>query len=218
MFKKILGRLQRYYLAYIKRDPIMLDVVRWFSDDGDNTLLFDFCLTEESVVFDVGAYHGEYSERVYTKWGVKEIYAFEPHPKSLKTLQKRTADIPVKIFPFGLSDITSTFSLSDDANASSFMSGEDTISCEVRNVSHFITEREINQIDLLKLNIEGGEYAVLSSLIASNLISRVDNIVVQYHTCVPNYEEKRAKINDELSKTHERQWCYLFVWESWRKK
>ncbi|MDB2585986.1 FkbM family methyltransferase [Luminiphilus sp.] len=172
----------------------MLDVVRWFSDDGDNTLLLDYPLTPESVVFDVGAYHGEYSERVFKKWGVKEIYAFEPHPNSLKTLQKRTADIPLKIFPFGLSDTTTTFSLSDDANASSFMSGgeEDTISCEVRNVSNFITETGINQIDLLKLNIEGGEYAVLFSLIESNLISCIENIVVQYHTCVPDYEEKRA--------------------------
>lgn len=70
-------------------------------------------------------------------------------------------------------------------------------------------------IDLMKINIEGGEYALLPHLIDTGVISRVRNIQIQFHELDVDSAEKRESIICALRKTHKRDWCYEFVWESW---
>jgi len=72
-------------------------------------------------------------------------------------------------------------------------------------------------VDLLKINIEGGEYELLESIVEDEyLISRIKNIQVQYHTFVKNHVERRSFINSNLEKTHTRTWNYDWVWENWK--
>ena len=49
------------------------------------------------------------------------------------------------------------------------------------------------KIDLLKINIEGGEYEVLENLIENDLIKNIDNIQIQFHDFVfSRRKEKRT--------------------------
>ena len=81
----------------------------------------------------------------------------------------------------------------------------------------------VRMIDLLKLNCEGAEYDILSSLLTSNdefghAIERFRHLMVQFHQCVPNFEEKYNAIAGDLTHTHELQWREPFVWECWKLK
>ena len=49
----------------------------WYLKDGDNTLSLDYPLTEDSIIFDVGAYKGVFTSKINKKYKSK-IYAFEP--------------------------------------------------------------------------------------------------------------------------------------------
>jgi hypothetical protein len=81
-----------------------------------------------------------------------------------------------------------------------------------------IEELGIKNIDLLKINIEGGEYSLLKRLIDSGKIMRCDTILVQYHEWIPRARRMRRKINANLAITHEVEWSYDFVWEKWKRK
>jgi hypothetical protein len=70
----------------------------------------------------------------------------------------------------------------------------------------------------MKINIEGAEFAVLSDLISSGLISKIENIQVQFHEFFQNSWKLRDQIRLELGKTHQESWNYPFVWESWARK
>ncbi|MGH9025751.1 MAG: FkbM family methyltransferase, partial [Acidimicrobiia bacterium] len=65
-------------------------------------LLVDVDIDRRSVVLDVGAYDGEWSEKISRRYGSK-IYAFEPDPTSLRRLEERVGRHGnVAIFGYGL--------------------------------------------------------------------------------------------------------------------
>jgi len=78
-------------------------------------------------------------------------------------------------------------------------------------------ERKVKHINLIKINIEGGEYELLEKMIISNLIKRFDNIQIQFHRFIANAFTKRRLIQKGLSKTHYLTYNYPFIWENWKK-
>ena len=69
----------------------------------------------------------------------------------------------------------------------------------------------INKIDLMKINIEGGEYDLLFCLIEKDLISRINNLQIQFHSFVPNAKNNREKIINLLKKTHKKTKHYKHI-------
>lgn len=212
--------VRRIYARYIRRDPFILALERWFRDAGDQTRRFGYTLDGESVVLDLGGYQGDFTAQVTDKWGCY-VYLFEPSPRLYEECRKRFQTSPkVKCFNFGLSDESGEFLLSDQCDASSIKHERASVSpntklVQVRAFSEVFAELGIARVDLLKINIEGGEYDVLPHIISTGLISRIDNIQVQFHNFVVDAIPKRNAIVNALARTHRRAWCYEFVWESW---
>ena len=50
---------------------------RWNSDDGDNTHRLNYELNNTSLVIDLGGYYGEWSEKIFNKYGCN-IIIIEP--------------------------------------------------------------------------------------------------------------------------------------------
>ena len=55
----------------------MRDIKQWFADDGDNTLLLDHDLNEDSVIYDLGGYLGLWNGKMYDKYKCR-IEVFDP--------------------------------------------------------------------------------------------------------------------------------------------
>ena len=71
----------------------------------------------------------------------------------------------------------------------------------------------------MKINIEGGEYDLLDSLISADIVQSIANIQVQFHDfLIKDAKEKMRKIQEKLSLTHEPTYQYEFVWENWKIK
>ena len=71
------------------------------------------------------------------------------------------------------------------------------------------------KIDLMKINIEGAEYAVILDMIDRGIIQKVDNIQVQFHDIGKPGEYE--KIKEKLLLTHKQTWWVPFVWENWER-
>ena len=49
----------------------------WYKNNGDQTYRLDYELNENSVVIDVGGYHGSWASDIYSMYGCS-IHIFEP--------------------------------------------------------------------------------------------------------------------------------------------
>ena len=194
---------------------------RYIADDPNEMLRITYPLDEWSLVLDVGGFKGEWAQRLYSRYCCK-IHIFEPHPVLWKIAYDNFRHNPdVYVYPFGWGDKNGTMMLYGDDIYASLDPNEYEcgIPVQIRKASEVLMQDYAGStIDLLKLNIEGSEYAVLPDLIKNNLIPNIKNIQIQFHNTVPGYKEKRALIQQCLSATHKQVWCYDYLYESWTLK
>lgn len=202
------------------RDPVLMQPLRWRRDQGDVRLRLNYPLDSDSVVVDVGGYRGDFADQIHRKFG-SHIYLFEPVPQFFELCRLRFADCPdVRCFDYGLSAETGHFAITNEADGSSIAkhgSGTSRQQVIVRRFADVASELAIDHIDLLKVNIEGGEFDLLPHMIDTGWIRHVRYLQVQFHTFVDDAARRRDQIRDRLRRTHAEMWNYPFVWESWVK-
>lgn len=216
MLKKAYEKLVFLTKKYIFLDKFLWAVHKWFKIRGDENLRINYDLNEKSLVFDVGGYMGDFTYEINKKYNCN-IYVFEPLPEFYKIIKERFKKSKnIKSFNFGLSRDDNKTSLFIDDNASSVYkkTGAERI-IYLKSISEFIKTKNIVCINLLKLNIEGGEFEILESLIELKLITKISNLQIQFHDFVPNAIKRRELIRKNLSLTHKLTYDYYFVWENW---
>lgn len=191
----------------------------WFLINGDKTLRLQYPLNKTSIVFDLGGYKGDWAYQIWKEYQ-SQIYVFEPYKPYCDTIRARFAAIPsIKIFEYGLGSKNEELGFSVAENASSvFNSGEKTATITIHSIQEFLEKHKINKVDLIKINIEGGEYELLEYLLENNLIDRFENLQVQFHDFVPGAESRMKSIQERLGRTHYTTYKYEFVWENWKRK
>lgn len=191
----------------------------WFLINGDKNLRLQYPLNKTSIVFDLGGYKGDWANQIWKKYQ-SQIYVFEPYKPYCDTIRERFAAIPeIKVFEFGLGSNNEELGFSVAENASSvFNSGEKTATIRIQSIYEFLENQKIHRIDLIKINIEGGEFELLESLLDNKLIDRFENIQVQFHDFVPGAESRMKLIQERLGTTHYPTYQYEFVWENWKRK
>lgn len=190
---------------------------RWVVDKADSKR-YDFDLTGDSVVFDVGGFDGAWAAKIL-KMHNCNIHIFEPVRFFFhKILKKLHAEDKVKIHNYGLSDVDREESIFMNGDATSLhVNNEDALQVKLVSFNKFIEENDIKNIDLLKLNIEGEEYRLLKSIIEAGNHKIIQNILVQFHDYLPYYESLREALHNELKLTHRLKFEYKFIWECWEK-
>jgi len=210
-----------FYAQYIIKDFAIIERTRWYREKGDKKLRLDYKLNENSLVFDIGGYVGDFSSLIYEKYKCN-VYIFEPSPVFFKTCVERFKnDKKILCFNYGLSDSENELYLSNEKEASSItknIKNKNVQSVKIRKFSNVFKELKINKIDLLKINIEGSEYSLMPHIIEEKLIEKINNIQIQFHIFITEAKDKRKAIINSLRKTHKNDWCYYFVWENWSLK
>ena len=220
------GRTQRLFwsakeawAALVRKDPYALALWRWRLDGCEQTLRVNYPLEPRSVVLDIGGFVGEWAASIIERYKCS-VLVFEPLPAHLDTLQARLGGVDgVELYPFGLSDRTERRAMAVLGNGSSaFRAAGRTGSVCVAlvDIAEFWRDRGLERVDLLKINIEGGEFPLLERLLDTGLVRRCTDIQVQFHADYPDALERRERIRLRLAKTHELTWDYFFVWENWR--
>jgi hypothetical protein len=64
----------------------------------------------------------------------------------------------------------------------------------IRKSLDVFRDMDIDRITLLKINVEGRKYDILPHLTDTGLVSRIDNIQVQFHNFIDNSEENGSKL------------------------
>jgi len=216
-------KLNHYFIVIIKmlglnKNKKNFDM--WFLHKGDKTLRLNYDLNENSIVIDVGGYEGQWSSDIYSMYNCV-IHILEPVSRLADKIEKRFAkNKKIFIHKFGLSNQTGDFIMNVRENCSSILPvySIEQNSIHIVKALDFFTSEKIDNIDLIKINIEGAEYDLLDHLLDCGYIKKIKNIQVQFHDFVDNAEMRMKKIQTRLMETHVVTYQYRFVWENWQLK
>jgi FkbM family methyltransferase len=174
------------------------------TSSSDMTLIYEILLKSKykseyffpmvlkpKVIFDIGGNIGVTSVYLAKKFPNSLIYTFEPVQENFKILQKNIEEYPnIEAFNFGLGSQNGNFKVylsSDYENfgGTSFFPDEDNnnesyLNCEVKNINDIIEKLSIESIDIIKIDTEGAEYDILSS-IQKSILERASWITGELH-------------------------------------
>ncbi len=134
--------------------------------------LFDHCLTQETVMLDIGAWIGP--TLLYAAGRTKLTLGFEPDPIAYQTLAKNIALNPqlnvVRIFPVaiagqhGQATMGSRTQAGDSMSSLLFAGETERWTVELRRIEEFEQEWPAGAPLFVKIDIEGGEYQLIPHL------------------------------------------------------
>ena len=165
-------------------------------------------INTNSVVVDVGAYNGNVSRMLCKDSGgnPSKYYLIEPCPDNFKVLSKRSKGY--NLFNIAIASHNGTTNLfianhgkSDGSSqGNSIFEGfvrknawcKDVNKLEIKCVTldKFLIDNKIEHVDFLKLNCEGGEYAIFSSDL--DFLKRTTHIYLQLHGKYKDFLTKKA--------------------------
>jgi len=216
-------RYTTYYIHHPDTVPQLTPeecrVIPWFMAGGDKKYRYDYPLDKKSIVYDMGGYEGEWAEKIFETYGCT-VEVFEPVKRFADNLVAKFASRPkVHVYDFGLGGTTHSEKINLDlASSSTYKKGAKTESIQLIKASDFIRKQPSQKIDLIKINIEGGEYELLDNLINTGLIKQITDLQIQFHVFVPDARKKREALQAKLSRTHRMTYNYPFIWENWSRK
>ena len=145
-------------------------------------------IKKNDVIFDLGCHVGSTIEEINKIWPQAKVYGFEPFKDFANKCHKRfLKNSQIEIYQIAISDrkgysnlTTSNYALSLHGNNLS-TNYEGNCKTKVRTIKldNFVDEKKINNIKLIKIDVEGHELAVLKGM--KNLLSKqkVDVIVCE---------------------------------------
>ncbi len=191
----MISKIQGYEIGYTNKEEFNI-----LKDEIFNKEIYNVDLVQKNgkmnnvpVIFDLGAHIGLSILYFKIKYPDSKIVAFEPNSNIFPILQENMeynhltnvelhniavgSKDEIRIFYIDNSgnDAFSTGSFSKDAWNGTQKSTPINVKCE--RLSKYITE----EIDILKMDIEGAETEVLKELIESNKLKYVKNILIEYH-------------------------------------
>lgn len=222
LIRKILKKLGTLYKSVKNRyfqPKRNINLKSWRNAKGDETYRLNYDLNRDSLVFDLGGYEGQWASDIFLKYCCR-IYIFEPVLEFANNIEERFENNKkISIYKFGLGDKSKIAKISFNKDSSSLYStGTIYQNVKIVRAVDFLKENNINKIDLMKINIEGGEYDLLEDFIQSGVIKKISNIQVQFHNFIPSAKTRMHKIQKELRKTHVLTYQYRFIWENWQIK
>lgn len=196
-----------------------INLRRWILDKGEEKR-YNYNLNTNSLVFDIGGYKGQWASDIYSMYNSR-IIIIEPQLDFYNKISSRFANNPrIEVYPIALGNSNREELISFDADASTTFNKSKSKKEKMHfvDVLSFFNTNKIQNVDLMKINIEGGEYELLSRIIETGLVNNIKNIQIQFHDFVPNAKTEMENIQNQLKLTHKLTFQYSFVWENWEIK
>jgi len=196
----------------------LVDFIRWklglTPEAASKRALSAVTIQQEDICIDCGANIGEMTAILARNGSV--VHAFEPNPYAFASLQKRFESQPHVICHqaavadrAGRSQLYLHQNSADDevywSNGSSLIAEKSNVSknrtfeVETIDLSNFV--KSLNQrVRVLKMDIEGAEFAVLDHLMASDTLDLIDHLFVETHDAkIPALAEIAARVRQRLA-------------------
>lgn len=150
------------------------------------------------TILDIGAYHGEFTDRMLRHHEVDKVFLFEPFADSVAFLQKHyQAEPRCQVLPYALSDESgsTTLQVLNHADSSSLLAPVGNADGLLQRPFHAVKEtrietrrldelpalRDIERFDIAKIDVQGAELKVLQG--CGDLLQRIQSIYIEVNFC-----------------------------------
>ncbi len=180
----------------------------WYGNKHAGFFIIPELLNSNSVVYSFGI--GEdisFDRELIAKYGCA-VYGFDPTPKSIEWVKNSNTPHKFHFLPYGISNKTgsATFYLPINENHVSgslaetkVVSSSRKVKVPMKSFADIIKELKHNNIDILKMDIEGSEYDVLPDILKQEV--DIKQILVEFHHRLFSNGNKMTKDAVELLKS-----------------
>lgn len=144
-----------------------------------------------------------FEDAVAARFGCR-VVGFDPTPRSIQYLKSRKSAATITHLPFALActdGFIKFYAPPDDAadqvSASSVASygtcARTSFEVPCRTLPSALAEAGVSSIDVLKLDVEGAEYAVLDSAAERGWLAGVQQILVEFHHFLPGLHADQTR-------------------------
>jgi len=162
---------------------------------------------EGDVVFDIGANIGMFS--LYSiHQGAKEVHSFEPGINQFGAIKNNLATKFDNIFANNLAVSKKSgkvkFYIDDESSvtSSTFSSGSNSyVEVESIDIETYFNSINIQKIDYLKIDCEGGEYEIIEFTNEKFLEEKVDKICLEFHIFKDDDNSRLEDLINKLNKS-----------------
>jgi FkbM family methyltransferase len=155
-------------------------------------------LDSESIVYSIGI--GEdvsFDLDIIDRFGCM-VYAFDPTPKSINWIRRRKLPEEFRFSPIGIAGHDGEAEFFPPRNPAyvshSLVNHRETdfqpITVKVNRITTLMNLHNHTQIDLLKMDIEGGEYLVIKDILESDL--RIMQVCLEFHHRFSDFQVKQT--------------------------
>lgn len=152
-------------------------------------------LQQEPVVFDIGANRGMFAKLVYQHRSKAKLHCFEPSVHTFSLLKEALKNTTAVLNNFGIS------SKAEERNLYSNQDGSGLASMTKRNLTHqaismdrvekvamesidrYCDERNVDRIDLLKVDVEGHELDVFKGANSTFIKKKITYVLFEFGGC-----------------------------------
>ena len=149
-----------------------------------------FQIEEGDLVLDAGASIGPFGYSLKNK-NIKHIYCIEPSSKQIEVMEDNLLDMPYTIIPYAIGN--------EDILIEELGFGDNSgklISAKSKPFMEIINEYNIDKIDFLKTDCEGGEYNIFLIENLEWIKDNVKKISGEWHLSTPELKDKFRAFRD----------------------
>lgn len=141
-------------------------------------------LDPNSTVIDLGANRGEFLSKINRAFGCSTLIAVEPNPKLFRDLTERPDFIAINAAVGGARG-EAKFAIDRNDLASRVVADEaatddNTVTVELITLDDLLARTGVSKVDLLKVDIEGQEIAMLDAT-SDQTLRNIAQITIEFH-------------------------------------
>lgn len=156
-------------------------------------------LKRESIVYSFGIGQNATFDLALIELKQLAVHGFDPTPRSIEWIKSQNFPSEFVVHEYGLSDTDGelTFYPPVQDNFTSFSAEQDhgasgeVIRLPVKRLSSIADELGHSHIDLVKMDIEGSEYGVISDILQGKL--RPTQLLIEFHHRFPSFGAKATR-------------------------
>jgi FkbM family methyltransferase len=170
---------------------------RFGSDYGGWHLATDY-VAGDSIVYSAGV--GEdisFDLQIIERFGL-QVHAFDPTPRSIQWARSQHLPAAFTLHEYGIADFDGELTLYPPSNPAHIShsvvrkdAGQTPIQVPVKKLSTILRTLGHTRLDVLKLDIEGAEYAAVADMIAAGI--RPMQLLVEFHHRFPGIGLRKTK-------------------------
>jgi FkbM family methyltransferase len=196
--KKLLGH-DKLFPTSFDWGGFNLDLISSFKYEFEVQNLYEkYCRVKDGdIVVDIGASVGSFTYSILNK-NPSIVYCVEPSKDLFGSLVRNTTkfskDTPIVYVNKAIGNDRNDVKVFSSENENIYGSNDDF---DIITFSEFIRDYNIQKIDFLKLDCEGGEYDIFTEKNIDWILKNVKNMACEFHLTYPGCKDKFRMFRDE---------------------